>query len=56
MGFDVGAECSLYEIRLTYITVGNEEYLYLFDQVQGHLPGQYVLKRVPIEQESAKSI
>jgi len=43
VGYDVGQGSNLYEIRVRYITMSNEEYLYLFDQVHGQLPGQYIL-------------
>jgi hypothetical protein len=31
IGYDVGQGSNLYEIRVRYITMSNEEYNYLFD-------------------------
>ena len=56
VGYDVGQGINLYEIRVRYITMNNEEYVYLFDLVHGRFPGQYVLKKIPIERESSKAI
>ena len=40
---------NIHEIRVKFITVENEEYFYLFDQLLGQLPGTFRLNRIPVE-------
>ena len=56
VALDTNLGSNIYEIKVSYLNNVNEKYLYLFRQIHGQLPGQYRIDRIPLEQESAKSI